>query len=168
MVADFVKAGFDVPFQYPCGLVPFESTVRIAPLRPHNSVPSKPIRVWVGQCFGNGVQGLQIQRLHGSILHRRDTRGRFFPLDFGMYTRRSGRALYPRRCIWCMAIPLLSGSFQMTLSTPGCSCLGFLSLVVQQGFAAQRMGQQVLQGLHLVPLTGLRCLNVLAADAPSR
>src|SRR5712692_7962557 len=46
-------------------------------------------------------------------------RGRFFPLGFGMYTRRSGRVLYPRCCIWCMAIHLLSGSFQVTLSTPG-------------------------------------------------
>src|SRR4029450_7277744 len=28
-----------------------------------------------------------------------------------------------------------------------------------KSLAAERMGQQVLQGLHLVPLTGLRCLN---------
>jgi len=28
-----------------------------------------------------------------------------------------------------------------------------------KGFAAERVGQQVLQGVHLVPLTGLRCLN---------
>src|SRR6266446_4296524 len=52
-------------------------------------------------------------------------RGRFFPLGFGMYTRRSGRVLYPRCCIWCMAIHLLSGSFQVTLSTPGVFLPGF-------------------------------------------
>src|SRR6266568_1146360 len=71
-------------------------------------------------------------------------KGRFFPLDFGMYTRRIGRVLSPRCCNWCMAIPLLSGSFQRTLSTPG---------VFLPWFSVTRRTARDL------PLTGLRCLN---------
>ena len=93
-VADFVKAGFDVSFQYPlrsgairehrCALF---HCVGAAPFLP------KPIRVWVGECFRNGVQSLQIQACMALSFIVGIPRGRFFPLGFGMYTRRSGSAL---------------------------------------------------------------------------
>src|SRR4051794_36046479 len=45
-------------------------------------------------------------------------RGRFLPLLFGIYTRRRGRGLYPRRRSVCMAVAFLSGVSHVSWSTP--------------------------------------------------
>jgi hypothetical protein len=76
-----IQAGFDVPFQYPL----WPGTVRehrgaLCHCIGTTSFLPKPIRVWVGVCFGNGVQSLQVQRLHRSILHCQDTQRTFLPM----------------------------------------------------------------------------------------
>ena len=45
--------------------------------------------------------------------------GLCFPLAFGIWTRRNGSGLYPRRCNDPMALSLAAGVVQLTLSTPG-------------------------------------------------
>src|SRR5215510_6477018 len=68
-----IQAGFDVPFQDPlwCGAIGKHRVTLYHGIGTASFLP-KSIRVWVGLCFGNGVQGLQVQRLHGSVLHCRD------------------------------------------------------------------------------------------------
>jgi hypothetical protein len=78
-----IEAGFDVSFQYP---------LRPGAVREHHGTLlhcvgtvtflPKPVGVWGGGRFGDGVQGMQIQRLHGSVLHRRDTQRTLFPVCF--------------------------------------------------------------------------------------
>src|SRR2546425_1056168 len=160
-VADFVKAGFDVPFQYPlrsrairehrCALL---HCVRTTPFLP------KPIRVWVGQCFGTGVQSVQIQGLHGSILHRRDTQRTFLPVGFRDVHASQREGLVPSLLHLVYSHSFAFRVFPEDFIDPR-SVLAwvFCHSSYSKGLAAKRMGQQVLQGLHLVPLTGLRCLN---------
>jgi hypothetical protein len=45
--------------------------------------------------------------------------GLIFPFFFGIITRRSGRAEYPRLFNDAIALVFAPGVFQMTLSTPG-------------------------------------------------
>jgi hypothetical protein len=108
------------PSSIHCGLVLFESTVA------HCSIASAQLRSFRNPYeFGSAsvsAMGSRACRCNACMALSfivEMPRGRFFPLGFGMYTRRNGSALYPRRRIWCMAIPLLSGSFQRTLATPG-------------------------------------------------
>src|SRR5712691_883597 len=160
-VADFVKAGFDVPFQYPLRSRAIREhrrallhCVRTTPFLP------KPIRVWVGQCFGNGVQSVQIQGLHGSILHCRDTQRTFLPVGFRDVhaSQREGFVTSSLHLVYghSFAFRVFPDDF---IDPRSVLALVFCHSSYSKGLAAQRMGQQVLQGLYLVPLTGLRCLN---------
>jgi hypothetical protein len=156
-----IEAGLDVPFQYPlrsgavrehrCALLHGISTTPFLP---------KPVRVWVGERFGDGVQGLQVQRLHGSVLHRRDTEWAFLSVGFW--------DIHPsqRESFIASLLHLVYGHFFAFRVLPSdlidprsVLALVFCHSSDSKGFAAQRVGQQVLQGLDLVPLTGLRCLN---------
>src|ERR687887_1254003 len=160
-VTDFVEAGFDVPFQDPlwCGAIGKHRVTLYHCIGTASFLP-EPIRVWVGLCFGNGVQGLQVQGLHCSVLHCRDTQRPFLPMRL--------RDIHPsqRQGFVAFLLHLVYGHPLFFRVFPGdvIDARGVLALVFchssyGKSLAAERMGQQVLQGLHLVPLTGLRCLN---------
>jgi hypothetical protein len=160
-MADFVKAGFDVSLKYPlrsgavrehrCALF---HCVRAAPFLP------KPVRVWVGECFCNGVQSVQMQSLHGSVLHRRDTQGAFLPVGF-----RDVHSSQRERFVASLLHLVYGHSFAFrVLPENFINARSVLALVFchsshGKSLAAKRVGQQVLQGMDLVPLAFLRCLN---------
>ena len=122
------------PSSIHCALVLCESTVA------HCSIASAQLR----SCLNPYEFGLTFVSAMGSRACKYNAcialsfivgipRGRFFPLDLGIYTLRNGRALYPLFCSWCMAISLLTGSVQIVPDRhPECFCLGSLSLVVRQ------------------------------------
>jgi len=160
-MADLVEAGFDVPFQYPlwsgvirehrCTLCHCIGTTPFLP---------EPVRVWVGQSFGDGVQSLQVQRLHRSIFHRWDTEWTFLPVRF--------RDIHPsqREGVIAPWLHLMYGHAFALWIFPGdvIDSWGVLALVFchsshSKSFAAERVGQQVLQDLSLMPLAFLRCLD---------
>ncbi len=114
------------PSSIHCGRVPFESTVAhcaIASAQPRSFL--NPYEFGSASVSAMGSRACRYNACMALSCIVGIPRGRFFPLGFGMYTRRSGRGLYPRCCIWCMAIHLLSGSFQVTVSTPGVFLPGF-------------------------------------------
>jgi hypothetical protein len=157
--ADGVEAGGDVPFQYPLRLVLFESTMAPGPLRRHSDVPSKPVGVWVGGRVGDGVQGSRI-RLHGPASSG-------YPKDavpFAGMDIRSGRALYPCCCRWCMVIHGLLGP-SMSRCSPGvffpwfCHCLTARALPLNEWVSRC--------GLHLCHVPAFVVLTSACADAQS-
>src|SRR5713101_7853625 len=108
------------PSSIHCGLVLLESTVA------HCSIASAQQRSFLNPYeFGSAVVSAMGSRActYSACMALSFIvgipKGRFFPFGFGIYTRRSGRVLYPRCRSACMAIPLLSGSFHVVLSTPG-------------------------------------------------
>src|SRR5262245_43924494 len=156
-----IQAGFDVPFQYPLwsGAIRQHCLTLFHCICAASFLP-KPVRVRIGLRFCNGVQGLQIQRLHGPVLHCRDTPRAFFPVRF--------RDIHPsqRESFVASLLHLVYGHPLCFRVFPGdfINSRSVLAWVCcpssdSKGFAAERVGQQVLQGLHLVPLTGLHCLN---------
>jgi site-specific DNA recombinase len=160
-MTDSVEAGFDVALQYP---------LRSSAIRQHYitlyqcigtaSFLPEPIRVRVGLCFGNGVQGLQIQRLHPSILHCRDTQRTFLPMRLRDIhaSQRQGFIAFLLHLVY--GHPLLFRVFpEDFIDSRSVLALVLCHSSHSKSLAAQRMGQQVLQGLHLVPLPGLHCLN---------
>ena len=58
-------------------------------------------------------------------------------------------------CTWNLLVSPWKKATYIYFHVPSTVKLGSYS----KSFAAERVGQQVLQGLYLVPLTGLRCLN---------
>src|SRR6266571_1332923 len=156
-----IEAGFDVSFEYPLwsGAIREHRCTLLHGVGATSFLP-KPIRVWVGCCCGTGVQSVQIPRLHGSVFHRWDAQGTLFPVGF--------RDVHPSH--WSGSVPSLlqlvyGHSFALrVIPEDFIDSRSVLALVLchsphGKGLAAERVGQQVLQGLHLVPLTGLRCLN---------
>jgi hypothetical protein len=108
------------PASIPCGLVLFESTV--APC----SIASAPLRAFLNPYeFGSAVGSAMGSRASPSNACIALSflvgipRGRFVPFGFGLYTRRRGRVWYPRCRSWCLAMPVLTGSVQVTLALPG-------------------------------------------------
>ena len=160
-MTDSVEAGFDVALQYPLrsGVVREHRMTLYHCIGAASFLP-EPIRVRVGVCFGNGVQGLQIQRLHPSILHCRDTQRTFLPMRL--------RDIHPSQWQGFVAflLHLVYGHplFLRVFPEDFIDSRSVFALVLchssdSKSLAAERMGQQVLQGLHLVPLPGLPCLN---------
>src|SRR5215813_277815 len=160
-MTDSVEAGFDVPFQYPLwsgAVCKHRMTLRHC-IRTASFLP-KPIRVRVGVCFGNGVQGSQIQRLYPSILHCRDTQRTFLPMRFRDIhaSQRQGFIAFLLHLVY--GHPLCFRVFpDDCIDSRSVLALVLCHPSYSKSLAAERVGQQVLQGVHLVPLTGLRCLN---------
>ena len=102
---------------------------------------------------------MQIQGLHGSICAR-DTQRTFLPVGFrDVHTaQREGFVASSLHLVYghSFAFRVFPEDF---IDARGVLALVFCHSSYGKSLAAERMGQQVLQGLHLVPLTGLRCLN---------
>ena len=82
-MADFVKAGFNVAFQYPfCASAFGQYDTTLFHGICTASFLAESIRVGVRLGFRNGVQCQQVQRLHGSISHCGDTERSHFPIRF--------------------------------------------------------------------------------------
>ena len=156
-----IEAGFDIPFQYPLrsGAVREHRRALLHCVRTTPFLP-KPVRVWVGQCFGNGVQSVQIQGLHGYFLHCQDTQRTFLPVGFRDVhaSQREGFVTSSPHLVYghSFAFRVFPEDF---IDPRSVLAWVFCHSSYSKGLAAKRMGQQVLQGVHLVPLTGLRCLN---------
>jgi Recombinase/Recombinase zinc beta ribbon domain len=161
VVIDLREAGADIPFeqvgrrpgstQHPEALV---DGVRGAP------PDAKPIRVAVGAHLGEGVQGKQIDRLHGPIAHGDDAQGAPFPVPLGDVDpagRERPIAVLPQALrgghllVWSRPnLPVhAGGAFAMVLRHPPHG----------QDFGRERVGEQVLQSAHLAPLARLRGLH---------
>src|SRR5215813_10691041 len=95
-----------------------------------------------------------------STLHCRDTQRTFLPVGFrDVHTaQREGFVASSLHLVYghSFAFRVFPEDF---IDARGVLALVFCHSSYGKSLAAERMGQQVLQGLHLVPLTGLRCLN---------
>ena len=160
-VTDSVEAGFDVPFQYPLwsGAVRQHRITLCHSIGAASFLP-KPIRVWVGVRFGNGVQGLQIQRLHCSVLHCRDTQRTFLPIELRNIHPSQWESFIASLLHLVYGHPLFFRVFpEDFIDSRSVLTLVFCHSSDSKSLAAERVGQQVLQGFHLMPLTGLHCLH---------
>jgi len=152
-VADAVEAGFDVAFEYPLRAVASDQhVIALFHCVRARSFRSEPIRVRVGEVLRDGVQGQQVKRLHGSVLHRGDAQGAQLPVRFGdVYSPKWQR--------------LVTVSLQRVYGSPLAPRRGpgdlvhtgrVLAWVLRhplhgKGLAAERVGQQALQGFHSAP-----------------
>jgi site-specific DNA recombinase len=161
VVADPVEAGLDVAFQHPARAVlsgqcieTLADRVRTRPLL------AEPIRVRIGGRFRHGVQGQQVEGLHSSVLHGGDAQRAQLPVRLGDIHPPERLRLVAALLQAVYRLPLISRSGPGDLIHAG----GALALVLGhssdgQSVAAERVGQQVLQGLHLAPPAFLRCLH---------
>ena len=161
LVADPVKTRPDVGFQDPGSV---EVTAQHLEALLHRvrrgSLLSEPVGVRVPLGLGDGVQGQQVKRLHGPILHRRDTQRAALAVALGdvdpaQWLRAvapasqltDGRRLALRRVPERPVHP--AGSFAPVLCHPPDG----------KSLAGQRAGEQALQGFDLAPPARPRCLD---------
>jgi hypothetical protein len=73
-MADHIKASFDIPFENPLGAVSItQQTMGLCEGIGTAAFQSKAIRMAIGLGFRDGVEAEQVEGLHGSIGHGRDT-----------------------------------------------------------------------------------------------
>src|SRR2546421_4855142 len=121
---------------------------------------SKPVRVPISRGFGDRTQCQAVENLHGPIRQTRNREGPQFVVAFW--------DIHPPQRLRVIA-SLLERLYSLCLlfwSIPNVFVYsrGGLALVFRhsshgKGFATERVGQQVLQGLHLTPSAFLCCLD---------
>ena len=160
-VAELVKAGLHGSFKYPVrpGAVRERDGTLCHRVGTAACLP-QPVRVWVGGRFCHGIQSLHVQRLHGSIFHRRETQGALCPVWFRDRHAPQWEGLIPSVPQFVYGHPLTLRVFPRSLVNPW-SVLAWVFCHASdgKGSAAERVGEQGLQGWHLVPRASLRCLN---------
>lgn len=160
-VANSVEAGFDIAFKYPLCAVSSGQCIT-ALFHGVCTAPflAKPIRIGVCEGFRDGFQCQQVQGLHRSVFHRGDTEGAHLPI--GLWD------VHPSERAWLItaSFQLMDGTLFLRRVVPDHAvhprrvlALVFRHSSYRKCFAAKRVGQQVLQGFHLVPLAVLRCLD---------
>ena len=101
-----------------------------------------------------------MQGLHGSVLHRRDTQRTFLPVGF-----RDVHSSQRERFVASSLHLVYGHSFAFRvfpedfIDARSVLALVFCHSSHGKSLAAKRVGQQVLQGMDLVPLAFLCCLN---------
>lgn len=161
VVADSVEAGFNVSFQYPRWAgASGQCVIALCHGIGAASFLAESIRIGVRVGFRDGIKGQQVQRLHGSVLHRGDTERAFLPVRFGDVHSSERAWVISASFQIVYGVPLLRGVIPDYSVNPGrVLALVFRHSSDSKDFATKRAGQQVLQGLYLVPLTGLHCLH---------
>ena len=108
-----------------------------------------------------------MQGLHGSVLHRRDTQRTFLPVRFRDIhsSQWQGSIASSLHLVYghSFAFRVFPEDF---IDARSVLALVFCHSSHGKSLAAIRVGQQVLQGLHLVPLAFLRCLNDTGLQPP--
>src|SRR2546430_15737649 len=122
---------------------------------------AKPVRVAVSGGFHYGIESKQMQCLLGSIFHGGDTeRTHRFAVRFrDINTSKGLRLIAPLLEFMYGLYLLLWGVPNFSVHTRGFLALVFRHSANGENFAAVRVGQQALQGSHLAPSAGLRCLR---------
>jgi hypothetical protein len=152
-MADPVEAGADVALKDPLGRRPLAEQEEASFDGVGGGSPwSKAVGALVPHGLGDGTEREQVECLHGSILHGRDAQGSHF-------ARLLGDIHPPQRLRLVASLPQAAyGGYLLTRCGPGFPVHTGRSLATicrhsfdGKSFAAIRVCQQALQGLHLVP-----------------
>jgi len=134
--------------------------IRRTPLR------AKAVGIVVGDCFRDGIDRQQVERLHRAIFHRRDAQWARLAIRF-----RDIRAPQRAGLVASLSQPTYGRRF-LCGRVPGHSvharcpfALVFRHPSHGKGFAAERMGQQVLQGFDLAESAFLPRLHDTCLEA---
>src|SRR6266516_2809132 len=121
---------------------------------------SKPIEVAISRGFGDRIERQPVEDLHSPILHRRNREWPQFVVAFWNVhppqRLRMISSLLERvdgLCLLFWSIP------NVFVYSRGVLALVFRHSSHGKGFATERVGQQVLQGLYLTPSAFLCCLD---------
>src|SRR5499427_3809084 len=130
---------------------------------------TEAVGVWIAQCLRDGIQGQQVQGLHRSVIHRGDRQ---------------------RALAMCAVVlrnvdaPERAGAIASLAQCPNSACFlvrgvpnlpidlgGLLAIVgrhplYSERFAAERVGQEMLQGTNLAPSSRLHCLHNTRLEPP--
>src|SRR5712691_11129132 len=169
-MAHAVETGSDVALQDPWrGMLSGQhiealfDRIRGGALRP------EALRVWVAERFRHGIEREEVQRLHRTIVHRRD---RQRTLATRAICLRNVDA--PKRQGAIATLPeCLDGARFLCRGVPHhiVDPWGLAAIVVRHSFdgsrfAAERVGQQMVQGTHLAPSFGLHRLHHTCLGPP--
>src|SRR5437764_13117369 len=83
-MADLIKASFDIPFENPLRTVPItQQNMGLCEGIGTAALQAKAIRMAVGLGFRDGIEAQQVEGLHGSIGHGRNSQTAAFAVAFG-------------------------------------------------------------------------------------
>jgi hypothetical protein len=158
-VADLVEAALDVAFQNPLRAAGSQCQealldgIGAGPLLP------KPVRVSVRFGLHDGVDSQQVERLHGSVLHRGDAERAHFAIRLQDVDARKGlRSITaPLQLLYCLSFLLRGVPDRSVHPRRLLACISRHSANGQ--YFAAGVGEQPLQGLHLAPPACLRRLH---------
>src|SRR5271165_4226002 len=127
---------------------------------------SKAVGAVVPSGFGDGVEGQEVESLHGPVSHTRNTKG-------SQFSRVFGNIHAPQRFWLVASLPQgVYGGYFLARRRPGYpvdagSCLATICRhpFDGNGLAAERVSQQALQGFDLVPPAVLCCLHDTRLEA---
>lgn len=160
-MADSIETGFDVTLHHPlCRAFPGQCFETLLDSVGTGAFFSEPVRVQVRLALCDGVKSRQVESLHRSIFHRRNTEGAFLAVRFrdvqspqgeGLVTSLLERVYRLHLQLWRVPQNFVHAS-------------GFLAVIFRhsshgKSLAAKRVGKQILQGLHLAPFAFLPSLH---------
>jgi len=150
-MADVVEASFDVSLQNPFrGNIPWKDIVTLGYCILATAILTEAVGMLVACRFRNRVESHQIESLHRTVFHRRDSQGAFLPVLLRYFHTTQGHRLIATafECVnsfdfcrigWPSYMVNSCGVFTLISSNPN---YGKIATV-------ERVGQQPLQGFDL-------------------
>src|SRR5437870_3715973 len=171
-MADSVETGPDIALQNRLWrMLPCESIEALLDGIRGRTLRTEAIGVRIAQSLRDRIQGQQVQGLHRPVVHRGD---RQRALAMRAITLRHVDA--PERASAIASLPqfsdgacfLLRGIPHTTVNPRGLPAIVVRHPLHGKGFAAERVGQEVLQGTDLAPSSRLHCLHKTRLEPPHR
>src|SRR6267142_2191876 len=165
-----VKTGSDIALQDPLrGMLSGQHIEALFDRICSGALRPEAIGVGVAERFSDGIEREEVQRLHRPIGHRRNRQG-----TLASRAIRFGNVNTPQRQGAIAMLPegLNSARFlgrgvpHEAIDTWGPTAVVGRHSFDGKGFAAERVGQQMLQGVHLAPSFGLHRLHHTCLEPP--
>jgi site-specific DNA recombinase len=152
VVVDVVEAALDVPFQYPRGVLPHERLEALLHRVRARSPRPEPVGVLVPGRLGYRVEGEQVEGLHRPVPDRRYPEGTAPAVRLRDVHPPQGTRLVAASPERVNRVRLLRRRVpDLSAHAGGVLTVALGDSLHGKGLAAARVGQQTLQGSHLVP-----------------
>src|SRR5882724_2535678 len=171
-MAEFVEAGAHITFQNPLwGMLPCSHIEALLHGIRRCTLLAEPVGIRIAPRLRDGIKREQIEGLHGSVMHRGNRQGAPAIRAARLWDRDA-----PERLSAVAALPqflqgarfLRRGVPKETIHPRGLPAIVFRHPSDRKGLAAERVGQEMLQGTHLAPSSCLHCLHNTRLEPPHR